>query len=102
MATTSWRKPLFSAKIRNQPVTQMADNPEATIARAATVAPRVVDRIVLMPDLRTYSPTNEPSGAMMKSDESGEKARQPMSSIDPITRMLACALESQKASISNW
>jgi carboxymethylenebutenolidase len=50
-----------------------------------------------------YSPTKEPSGAMMKSSQSGTKVRHPASLIDPITRMLPFgSRSSQRAWTSIW
>jgi transposase len=49
-----------------------------------------------------YSPTNEPSGAMMKSSVSGWKALQPPSSMLASTRRCLDRLSSQKASTSSW
>jgi len=43
-----------------------------------------------------YFPTKEPSGARMKSSESGRKARQPPSSMEPMTRTAPSGFASQK------
>src|SRR5437773_12486141 len=43
---------------------------------------------------RRYSPTNEPSGALMKSSATGDSERQPASSIAAMTRTLPPARSS--------
>lgn len=56
-----------------------------------------IDRPPLLADRQTqgdYSPTNEPSGAMIKLSPNGNSARQPPSSIAPITRKVFRGLSS--------
>lgn len=54
------------------------------------------------PLISFYSPTNDPSGATMKSAQTGLNDRHFMSSIAPITRMFPRGRASQRTSISKW